>query len=145
NLMSTDPVKPFFGFTVIVTGVVIPPTPMETDEGKTEMLKSSGGGGGGPALPPQPIRTTKAAQANERVRQPFLPICHLLPHSAPHGPSHNSRDLWRRAPSCSTAFRRAIPHASLQQLRGSPETVRSAENSSAVPEDSRRKMRLCNS
>jgi hypothetical protein len=68
--MSTDPVKPFFGFTVIVTGVVIPPTPMETDEGEIEMLKSGAGGGGREAeLPPQPIRTIKAAQAKERTKK----------------------------------------------------------------------------
>jgi hypothetical protein len=68
--MCTDPVKPFFGFTVIVTGVVIPPTPIETDEGEIEILKSGAGGGGeGAELPPQPIRTIKAAQAKERTKK----------------------------------------------------------------------------
>ena len=70
NSMSTDPVKPFFAFTEIVTGDGIPPAPIETDEGETEILKSGGGGGGGVLVPPlQPLRTTKAAQANERTKK----------------------------------------------------------------------------
>jgi len=63
---------------MITAGGLIVPTVVERVEGLTDTLKSGGGGGGDTEPPPQPIRTNKAAQANERMRKRFLRICHLL-------------------------------------------------------------------
>jgi hypothetical protein len=53
----TWPVDPFSAFSETVTGDVVAPTEVETEEGETAILKSeAGGGGGGEELPHPPRR-----------------------------------------------------------------------------------------
>jgi hypothetical protein len=70
NWRAAEPVKPFFAITVTVAGVVIPPSPMETDDGETEMLKSGAGERGGAIPPPQQVRA-KANASSENSRRPL--------------------------------------------------------------------------
>ena len=53
--MLTVPVSPACPVTEIVTGEVVVPTLVSTDEGETESVKSGVGGGGGAERPPQPV------------------------------------------------------------------------------------------
>jgi hypothetical protein len=55
NEMFTVPVNPVCAVTEIVTGEVVVPTSVSTDEGETDNVKSGVGGGGGAEPPPQPI------------------------------------------------------------------------------------------
>jgi hypothetical protein len=69
SVTLTLPVNPFCGVTVIVTGVVTPPTTEDVELGEMAMLKSAAGGGGEVVPAPPPPHASKqtikeAASAN---------------------------------------------------------------------------------
>jgi len=74
SMIPTEPVKPFCAVTVMVTGEVVVPTSVETDEGEAEMLKSGGGATLDDPPPPQPIspRTRNHAKPARRLPEPAI-------------------------------------------------------------------------
>ena len=74
NRNWTTLLNSFFAITAMETGVVVPPTPMDIEEGEIERLKSEAGGAvGGAPLLPQAIRKRVAA-SNENSRNPLLAV-----------------------------------------------------------------------
>jgi hypothetical protein len=68
----TAPVNPFTALSETVTGDVVAPTWVETEEGETAILKSPVGGGGGGEEVPQPLRRNKLLREIRNSRNIFV-------------------------------------------------------------------------
>lgn len=72
TITFTCPLKPFSALTETVTGAVVPPTRVETEEVEMAMLKSGTGGGGEGEEPPHPMTRNKLEIEIRKIRDLFM-------------------------------------------------------------------------